>query len=275
MRINCPNCDAQYEVPDEVIPPEGRDVQCSACETTWLQENPDHAGAARSTAPPDAPDPDTDTRTDKSAKDDGEAAGQPTPAELPRKELDPEVAAILREEAERERAARAADAGAAGLEVQPDLGLSEGAAATRRDARGPAEAAAEDMSAPVATSASGGAPDTARGARRDVLPDIEDISSTLPSDDDKSGIGSHRAADTSEETGARGGFRRGLLAALLIFVIGLLIYQFAPEIAEAVPQADPWLSAYVGWVDDVRTLLDQWIQAALTWLEDFTAPPGE
>ena len=37
MRLTCPNCGAQYEVPDEVIPEEGRDVQCSNCEKTWFQ----------------------------------------------------------------------------------------------------------------------------------------------------------------------------------------------------------------------------------------------
>ncbi|MEY8802376.1 zinc-ribbon domain-containing protein [Leisingera sp. XS_AS12] len=37
MRLTCPNCAAQYEVPEEVIPAEGRDVQCSNCGETWFQ----------------------------------------------------------------------------------------------------------------------------------------------------------------------------------------------------------------------------------------------
>lgn len=36
MRLVCPNCDATYEVPDSVIPAEGRDVQCSNCGTSWF-----------------------------------------------------------------------------------------------------------------------------------------------------------------------------------------------------------------------------------------------
>ncbi|MEL7204552.1 MAG: zinc-ribbon domain-containing protein, partial [Pseudomonadota bacterium] len=36
MKLTCPNCAAQYEVPDEVIPETGRDVQCSACGDTWF-----------------------------------------------------------------------------------------------------------------------------------------------------------------------------------------------------------------------------------------------
>lgn len=37
MRLICPNCGAQYEVPEDVIPDEGRDVQCSNCGDTWYQ----------------------------------------------------------------------------------------------------------------------------------------------------------------------------------------------------------------------------------------------
>ncbi len=41
MRLICPNCGAQYEVPDDVIPETGRDVQCSNCGDTWFQKHPD------------------------------------------------------------------------------------------------------------------------------------------------------------------------------------------------------------------------------------------
>ena len=40
MRLTCPNCSAQYEVPVEAIPPAGRDVQCSACQHTWFESGP-------------------------------------------------------------------------------------------------------------------------------------------------------------------------------------------------------------------------------------------
>ncbi len=50
MRLTCPNCRAQYEVPDEVIPEEGRDVQCSNCEKTWFQEK--HSKAEAETPEP-------------------------------------------------------------------------------------------------------------------------------------------------------------------------------------------------------------------------------
>lgn len=37
MRLVCPNCGAQYEVDDRVIPEGGRDVQCSSCGHAWYQ----------------------------------------------------------------------------------------------------------------------------------------------------------------------------------------------------------------------------------------------
>ncbi|WP_409201595.1 zinc-ribbon domain-containing protein [Leisingera sp. S132] len=46
MRLTCPNCAAQYEVPEDVIPPEGRDVQCSNCGQTWFQAAAGTAEAA-------------------------------------------------------------------------------------------------------------------------------------------------------------------------------------------------------------------------------------
>ena len=36
VRLLCPKCDAEYEIPDDVIPAEGRDVQCSGCQETWF-----------------------------------------------------------------------------------------------------------------------------------------------------------------------------------------------------------------------------------------------
>lgn len=58
MRLTCPNCDAQYEVPDDVIPQDGRDVQCSNCGNTWFQAHPDHA--VEVVDDPEAPEPDAE-----------------------------------------------------------------------------------------------------------------------------------------------------------------------------------------------------------------------
>ena len=40
MRLLCPKCEAEYEVSDDIIPSEGRDVQCSSCDETWFVKSP-------------------------------------------------------------------------------------------------------------------------------------------------------------------------------------------------------------------------------------------
>ena len=130
MRLTCPSCGAQYEVPDDVIPDEGRDVQCSNCGNTWFQakdtENTPEALAAEAAAPKDAvwhPEVESDVDDSPSVNAGATPGETPPPAPPRRKELDPAVAEILREEAELE--ARAREAAAASLEDQPDLGLQE------------------------------------------------------------------------------------------------------------------------------------------------------
>ena len=88
MRLICPNCDAQYEVDDNVIPKDGRDVQCSSCEQTWFQESAAQQEEALAAAP-------TPHKPDKSAMD------------------------VLREEAERETKARI-DEAQTQTEAQPE-----------------------------------------------------------------------------------------------------------------------------------------------------------
>jgi predicted Zn finger-like uncharacterized protein len=36
MRLTCPSCGAEYEVPDGMVPAAGRHVQCTACHTRWF-----------------------------------------------------------------------------------------------------------------------------------------------------------------------------------------------------------------------------------------------
>ena len=148
MRLICPNCDAQYEVPDEVMPSSGRDVQCSNCGQTWFQHHPDFpplddeddsristvsaALSAREDADDgvapehdvDAPAPASPPEPDADAAEDPDAGESAHPAPPPRKQLDPSVADILRQEAEAEQEARRRRQ-AQTLESQPDLGLEE------------------------------------------------------------------------------------------------------------------------------------------------------
>lgn len=235
MRLTCPNCGAQYEVPDSVIPFEGRDVQCSNCGNTWFQSHPENeAGAAESVEPPVPP-------------------SEPEPAQpdqAPRG-IDPAVSDILREEAQRETQIREEEA-QSNLESQPDLGLDEAGDETERRARQASERMARikgETPAPVTNDAD--------GTRRGLLPDIEEINSSLRSGEkqEKQHAVPADPAEVRPKPKKRG-FTRGLALALLVAVILGFIYKLSPEIAQTVPQADPMLSAYVALVDQARLWLD-------------------
>ncbi|MFN6979036.1 MAG: zinc-ribbon domain-containing protein, partial [Gemmobacter sp.] len=153
MRIICPNCDAQYEVEDRLIPETGRDVQCSNCGHGWYQYPPGF-------------------EPEDEAEDDLPPPGEPTPA-MARPPLDDSLRAILREEAEREASVRAAEVrargrAAASVEVQPDLGLA-----------GPARPAGVTAPHPATVIEP---LDPPQASPRTLLPDVERINSTLTAD---------------------------------------------------------------------------------------------
>lgn len=278
MRLICPNCDAQYEVPDDVMPVAGRDVQCSNCGQTWFQYHPDHTPSEQSELV-DAPAPDEET------------APPPPPPPHPiaapeRQQLDPAVADILRQEAEAEQAARRSTQ-PDGLESQPDLGMDledsayEDAADRRaREARDrmarlrgndTPEVQAAGGTAPTGESATAAA---ALGSRRDLLPDIEEINSTLRSGSARTGSG---AADLDPEIDApthqrmRRGFRTGFTTVLLIFAVLAIVYVFAPRLSAAVPALASPLQSYVQIVDNGRSWLDEKVQGMLKSLDSAAA----
>lgn len=280
MRLICPNCDAQYEVPDEVIPAEGRDVQCSNCGQTWFQPYADAAAdeAQAEEAPFDQPDPDEETYLP--------TAEEEVPAEPPaprRRELDPSVADILRQEAEAEQEARARQREYETLESQPELGLPDGE--ERGHHYGAAEYDEDDDEAAVATRAArermarlrgeptglteAEATAAALSSRRDLLPDIDEINSTLRSAGEREGrpVDPGAAAVPTQSQNRKRGFRSGLLAALSIAAVLGVVYVFAPEIAVNVPQTDPYISAYVSQVDQARFWLDGQVEGMLRWLD--------
>lgn len=77
MRITCPNCDAEYDVPREVIPDAGRDVQCSNCGQTWWQDHPDHkasADAEETELVIDAPEPDRSATPEDTSENEAPAS---------------------------------------------------------------------------------------------------------------------------------------------------------------------------------------------------------
>jgi len=286
MRLTCPNCDAQYEIPDDVMPENGRDVQCSNCGTTWFQAHPNaidvndeleddgddeivqtKAPAARR-AEPEFDDLDADELEDEPDDEpdtvDEEEEEDVAPARRP---LSSNVADILKQEAEMEaRARRGASAGA--MESQPDLGLqdintAQEAAKRSRDAQDRmARMRGEDLDEGTLDEDD---TNVATNSRRGLLPDIEEINSTLRSSSDRTADGDPTELANAEVREKRG-FRRGFAVMVVLFALLALLYVAAPALAKAVPTLDPFLTTYVATVDTWRMWLNGQMTALLEWV---------
>ncbi len=252
MRLICPNCDAQYEVDDSVIPNEGRDVQCSSCGQTWFQksaaqleadgETPDDVEPPKTPSKPESEavsKPEPETKPDsKPEADEGTKAEQTPDTEQPTpRPTDESVLGILREEAALEVEARKQDADG-GLETQPDLGLSQSSDADEK----PTDS---DPDGDKST------------ARRDLLPDIDEINSTLRAETD------NETNDTEDEKpGRRSGFRLGFSLVLILSTALLLAYIYAPQIIQKYPASESFMTSYVEKVNGLRIWLDQMMKSA-------------
>ena len=293
MRLTCPNCGAQSEVPDEVIPETGRDVQCSNCGDTWFQTHPDIPDAA----PPIDLEDDGDSwdefnevdnvedtvadeplneqekglaseleaeaqfETDRGYDSDLEVETPQNHPEKPvtasRKELKEDVPNVLREEAEREQRAREAD-NQGGLETQPDLGLAEGEDIERRTQQAKARMARLRGIEPDETAAPD-EPEIDLGTRRNLLPEIEDIDQRREAATD--GAAEAAAARDGSRVATQkigpSGFRRGMRLAIVLAVSGTALYGFAPQFGNSVPQLEPPLASYTDMVDRGRAMLQE------------------
>lgn len=274
MRLTCPNCDAQYEVPAEVVPTTGRDVQCSNCGKTWFQYHPDHEPSVvdetAAELSPTAPAPDDEV-----------ASGPPAGVETKRRQLDPGVADILRQEAEIEYEARRRRQ-AQTLESQPDLGLDTSQPSPPpppppAPAQAPARASQEERRATEAQqrmarmrgepqiSAEEAAADAAMSSRRELLPDVDEINSTLRNEAKPHAV----TAQSREEIGAGGdrkskrGFQRGFIMMLFIFAVMTWVYVFGDTIIRTVPDLEGPITAYVDWIDKLRLTLDTRLKSML------------
>jgi len=257
MRLTCPNCSARYEVDDSLVPPEGRDVQCSNCATTWFQ-----------------PGNRTQIEEIESENDVTEAADTAPATEEPaRRELDPAIRDLLREERDREEDLRQGGV-AGGIEAQEEMALDAPAPDSPAAAPQEEEEDADDAEALAALRAATaiGTAAAAAPSGRDLLPDIEEINSTLRATTDRNA----REMDSSDvETieaipRRRRGFRLGFLLIVALAGLAIAAYMFAADLAQAVPQVEPVLETYVAQVDTFRFWLDDLMQGLAERLSSST-----
>ncbi|MDN5787868.1 zinc-ribbon domain-containing protein [Pseudorhodobacter sp.] len=195
-----------------------------------------------------------------------EAVPQPGP---PRRGLDENLLAVLREEAERETAARRSETPRP-LESQPDLGLEEtrGAGNTVKAVRDRLARLRGDVAEPE--------PEVTERptARRDLLPDIEEINSTLrASTEDRSGDAVIMAQDAMQPKAQRNGFRSGFSLMLLVAVVLIAAYLAAPKITQQFPATKGAMDSYVSGVNNGRVWLDGAMRSAISALQNLTGKP--
>jgi predicted Zn finger-like uncharacterized protein len=195
---------------------------------------------------PTAADPDAAAGMASVAAQDEESEPAPPPpdATIPRRALDESLLAVLKEEAEREAAARRAEKRP--IETQTDLGLEEtGNAAALRE-RLARLRAPEPEPEPEVTDRP--------AARRDLLPDIEEINSTLRASSENRAADDQTAAPPSARRSS--GFRSGFFLMLFLAVIAASAYVAAPRISQQFPAAEGAMTTYVNGVNRLRAALD-------------------
>ena len=288
MRLVCPNCDAEYEVDASAIPLTGRDVQCSNCGHAWFQAHPEVeaeedaepvlpvAEPAAEVAKAPEPVPEAAVVIDHVTVQVGGAgpvSGAATGTEVPRvaRSLDETVLAVLREEAEREAAARRAEAAvparAPVIETQTEMPLAQDqtamTAAVRRIAR---LRGAEPEPA---------APPPAPKSRREMLPAIEEINSTLRATSVRTSQQDTAIFETMAEPGPTpGSFRRGFVLLVLLAVVIVALYLLAPLIGAKVPALAGAAASYVKAVDVARVWLDAEVRSLIGALRGLAGGQG-
>ena len=290
MRLVCPNCAAQYEVAENAIPENGRDVQCASCNETWFQARPNVSlrkpvETAPATEPPPLRKPNvTPTAADYDEDEDDEAPARPS-LRRDQGKVDKSVLDILRSEAEREAAAR--DAEVTGVQAnvyddeddvvadtdepaaQPTIPLRKPSTTAERrihfsaagtddeeDADedgfdGTPEPVAHTQPAPQAAPA----PKRIRRSEtetRAALPDVDKLTSTLRSGQDTERKREARAEAKAKRGRSGAANRIGFYLAILLMLLLMATYALNQQITETVPAAEPYLERYVQVVNVLR-----------------------
>lgn len=249
MRLICPKCDAQYDLEPGLIPPEGHEVECSACAHVWYQRarpplrTPAPVRPGKAPAPAASPAPAAAPLGIGPFEDDEDDAPLPPP---PRRPLNESLLAVLREEAERE--ARARQTEAARFEIQEQLALDEPPKARRKPAP-PSGATAEPAVIHPFTAPHAG-----------TLPDPEALAASVMAAPQP--VESDLGPETSPVPATKGRprFTLGFMLALIALALATLLYMGAPQIAQRWPAAEPVLRGYSEAVGTLRTgLAELWV----------------
>jgi hypothetical protein len=136
------------------------------------------------------------------------------PQQPQRKEIDPAIADILRQEAEHEADIRGQET--TGIESQPDLGLDDTEDDVARRAR-------ERMARMRGEEPTIDTTDAALGSRRDLLPDIEEINSSLRSTSDRQIVDDDTRI--ASPVGNKGGFSRGFTTVVVIAIVLAALFR--------------------------------------------------
>ena len=240
IRLLCPGCAAEYRVSDTAIPPQGREVECSACGHVWHATPPATRLALVDALPP-AQTPPMQTPPVQTPP------GQTPPLSRP---LPPSVLDILRDEVEHERRARAAET------AMPDDPAPQGPAPDA--ARGAAE---PDWPATTITRHIDPLPAPARPAPE--IPAAAPAAAARPMVRPTPAV---RPAEPSQgaepaDTPRRGRYAAGFALAVMLAATAVVLYAITPALTdrgalgEALAQARAQADGARLWLQDRADML--------------------
>jgi hypothetical protein len=143
------------------------------------------------------------------------------------------------------------------IETQTELGLDETPSQEQKQGLRERMARLRGLNPADTTGTAAGA-----GKRRDLLPDIEEINSTLSASSDRDEDGTVLNDETRMERARRTSFRTTFLILIFFVILLVLLYTFAPMLAQKVPAFEGILNAYVTAANAFRTWLDSTLSSA-------------
>lgn len=248
MRLTCPNCGAAYDAPANLIPRDGRHVQCSDCHTRWFVTGGERPTLSEEqvlarlesrrpklrAVPEPEPEPEPVAEHFIWESPEPGTAGDDDPAPGP---ADPHI----------ERAEPA------GRSVPSRPALRPGTAPSKPGAFDPAGlSAAPSVPQPLPV------PDTPEPPPTHPATPRSSAGPTAAPDRPAPRRTSPRLDLTGEHVGeggarpSRSRFGRGLAVALACFAVALLAYVYADRLAVWAPPLAPAVGAYVDFVDTLR-----------------------